>query len=87
MTTMVSQITSLTVVYTTVYSDAVQRKHQSSASQAFVCGIHRDRTKGQLRGKSFHLMTSSWLTYYIDSLMQKRRNSIANALELRLFRI
>ena len=36
-----SQITSLTVVYLTVYSDADQRKHQSSASLAFVWGIHR----------------------------------------------
>ena len=31
-----SQITSLTIVYSTVYSDADQRKHQSSASLAFV---------------------------------------------------
>ena len=36
-----SQITSLTIVYSTVYSGADQRKHQSSASLAFVCGIHR----------------------------------------------
>ena len=41
MTTMASQITSLMVVYSTVYSDADQRKHQSSASLAFVWGIHR----------------------------------------------
>ena len=41
MTTTASQITSLTVVYSTVYSDADQRKHQSSASLAFVRGIHR----------------------------------------------
>ena len=64
MTTMASQITSLTVVYSTVYSDADQRKHQSSASLAFVRGNHQDRwiprTKGQLRGKCFHSMTSSW---------------------------
>ena len=64
MTTLASQITSLTVVYSTVYSDADQRKHQSSASLAFVWGSHRDRwiprTKGQSRGKCFHLMTSSW---------------------------
>ena len=63
MTTIASQITSLTVVYSIVYSDADERKHQSSASLAFVWGIHRDRwiprTKGQLRGKWFHLMTSS----------------------------
>ena len=36
-----SQITSLTIVYSTVYSDADQRKHQSSVSLAFVRGIHR----------------------------------------------
>ena len=36
-----SQITSLTIVYSTVYSDADKNKHQSSASLAFVQGIHR----------------------------------------------
>ena len=36
-----SQITSVTIVYSTDYSDADQRKHQSSASLAFVRGIHR----------------------------------------------
>ena len=41
MATIASQITSLTVVYSTVYSDADQRKHQSSALLAFVWGIHR----------------------------------------------
>ena len=41
MDTMASQITSLTIVYSTVYSGADQRKHQSSASLAFVRGIHR----------------------------------------------
>ena len=38
-------------VYSSVYSGADQRKHQSSTSLAFVYGIHRDRwiprTKGQ----------------------------------------
>ena len=41
MNTMASQITSLTIVYSTVYSGADQRKHQSSASLDFVWGIHR----------------------------------------------
>ena len=41
MSLIASQITSLTIVYSTVYSDADQRKHQSSASLAFVRGIHR----------------------------------------------
>ena len=39
--TMASQITSLAIVYSTVYSGADQRKHQSSASLALVRGIHR----------------------------------------------
>ena len=41
MGTMASQITSFTIVYSTVYSGIDQRKHQSSASLAFVRGIHR----------------------------------------------
>ena len=41
MSTIASQITSLAIVYSIVYSDAGQRKHQSSASLAFVWGIHR----------------------------------------------
>ena len=36
MSAMASQITSLTIVYSIVYSGADQRKHQSSASLAFV---------------------------------------------------
>ena len=36
-----SQIPRLTIVYSAVYSDADRRKHQSSASLAFVRGIHR----------------------------------------------
>ena len=37
---MASQITSLTIIYSTVYSGAGQRKHQSSASLVFVRRIH-----------------------------------------------
>ena len=41
MSAIASLITSLTIVYSTVYSDVDQRKHQSSASLAFVWVIHR----------------------------------------------
>ena len=41
MTMLASQITSLAVVYSIVYSGVNQRKHQSSASLAFVREIHR----------------------------------------------
>ena len=75
MTTVAYRITSLTVVYSIVYSGADQWKHQSSASLAFVWGIHRDRwfprTKGRLREKCFHLMTSSWKHSAITGGFQK----------------
>ena len=41
MSAMASQITSVSIVCSTVYAGANQRKHQSSASLAFVRGIHR----------------------------------------------
>ena len=41
MSPMASQITSLGIVYSTVYSGADQRKHESSASLAFMRRIHR----------------------------------------------
>ena len=47
---MASQITSLTIVYSIVYSDADQRKHQSSASLAFVRGIHRGPVNSPHKG-------------------------------------
>ena len=57
MSTMASQITSLTIVYSNVYSGAHQRKHQSSASSAFVRGIHRwpvnSPNKGPVTRKMF----------------------------------
>ena len=51
MSEMASQITSLTTVYSTVYSGADQRKHQRSASLAFVWGIHR--SQGSVTRKMF----------------------------------
>ena len=53
MGTMASQITSLTIVFSTVYSDADQRKHQSSASLAFMRGIHRSPHKWPVTRKMF----------------------------------
>ena len=41
MSAIASQITSLTIVYSIVYSDVDQRKYQSTASLAFVWWIHR----------------------------------------------
>ena len=48
-----SQITSLTIVNSTVYSDADQRKLQSSASLAFVWGIHWGPVNSQHKWEMF----------------------------------
>ena len=50
MSMMASQITSLTIVYSTIYSGTDQRKHQSSASLAFVRGIHQWPMNSQHKG-------------------------------------
>ena len=47
---MSSQITSLIIVYSAVNSEADQRKHQSSASLAFVRGIHRSPMNSPHKG-------------------------------------
>ena len=54
---MASQITSLQIVYSAIYSDTDERKHQSSASLDLVRGIHRwpvnSPHKGQVTRKIF----------------------------------
>ena len=64
MSAMASQITSVSIVYSSVCSGADHRKHQSSASRVFVRGIHRwpvnSPHKGPVTRKVFPLMTSSW---------------------------
>ena len=54
-----SQIIRLTIVYSTVYPDTDQRKHQSSVSLAFVRGIHQGLVnsphKGPVTRKMFSL--------------------------------
>ena len=50
MSTMASKITSLTIVYLTVYSGADQKKHQSSVLLAFVRGIHWWPVDSPLKG-------------------------------------
>ena len=63
MSDMASQIPGASIVYSTVCSGAGQRKYQSSASLAFVGGIHRSPVnsphKGPVTRKCFHLKMSS----------------------------
>ena len=50
MNAMVSQITGISIVHLTVFSGSDQRKHQSSASSAFVRGIHRSPVDSPHKG-------------------------------------
>ena len=80
-----SQITSFTIVFSTVYLDLDQRKHQSSASLAFVRGIHRRPVnsphKGPVTRKMFPFDDVIMSTGYLyvrqsrRSLFPSRRHS------------
>ena len=65
MSAIASQITSLRIVYSTVYSDADQRNIKAPPHWPMCGEVTGDRwiprTNGHWRGKCFHLMTSSWL--------------------------
>ena len=86
MTTMVSQFTSLTVVYSIVYSDADQRKHQSSASLAFVWGIHRGPVnsphKGSVTRKMFPFDESSCAVMMIYIYIKSHPLNFHNVLSI-----
>ena len=64
---------SLMILYSTVYSDADQRKYQSSASLAVVREFTGDQCmtypKDQWRGNKFQLMTSSWSIHEHSSVV------------------
>ena len=57
---MSSKITSLTIVYSTVYSGADRRKHQSSASRAFVSRIRRRPVNSPHKRPVTQKMFSIW---------------------------
>ena len=58
-----SQITILMLVYSTVYSDPDQRKHQRSASLAFARGIHRSPVN------SPHKWPVTWIMFSFDDVI------------------
>ena len=72
-----SQITSLTIVYSTVYSSVDQRKCQSSASLAFVRRIHRSgEFPAQIASNAKNV--SIWWRHHVmfnSRLAQSRANS------------
>ena len=69
---MASQITSLTIVYSSVYSGPDQRKHQSSASLAFV-----SPTTGELPAQS---ASNAEMFPFDDSIMNIRNTALPGEL-------
>ena len=57
---MASHITGLSIVYLTVCSGADQRKHQSSASLAFVKEIHRSPVNSAQRASYAENISIWW---------------------------
>ena len=63
MSTVASHITSLSIVYSTVYSGADQRKHQCVASLALEWGIHRSPVN------SPHKWPVTWKMFPFDDVI------------------
>ena len=72
MSTMTSEITGVSIVYSTISSGVDQRKHQSSSTLAFVRGIQRQSVnspdKGPVTWKMFPC--DDVITYY-DNIASK----------------
>ena len=64
MNSMASQITGISIVYSTICSGADQRKHQSSASLTFVRGIPRWQVN------SLHKGPAMWKMFPFDDVIK-----------------
>ena len=65
MSEIVSQISGVSIAYSIICSGADQRKHQSSASLAFVKGIHRSTVDSSHKGP----VTSNAYTVPFDDVI------------------
>ena len=72
MSVMASLITSLTIVCLTIYLSGDQRKHQSSASPAFVRGIHRWLMNSPHKGPVTQKMSPLYDVIMLDVIIRWR---------------
>ena len=73
---MASQFTSLTIVYSSVYSGADQRKHQSSGSLVFVWGIHRWPMNSPHKGLVTRKNVSIWWRHHVVNMCKSTAMNI-----------
>ena len=83
MGTIASQITSLLIVYSTFYSDADPRKHQSSVSLVFEQGIHRWPVNFPHKGPVTRKNVSIWWRHHGQSAMLPAFKTISYSPEIR----
>ena len=81
MSAMASQVTGLTIVYSTVYSVADQRKHQILASLAFARGIHQWPVNSQHKGPVTRKM------FLFDDLIMRASTKMAEDIAWKFFGI
>ena len=74
---MASQLTSLTIVYSTIYLSADLRKHQSSAPLAFVRGIHPGPGNSQHKGP----VTRKMFPFDVDIMGNKNDHNLRTFLD------
>ena len=72
MSAMASQITSLTIVYSTVYSGTDQRKLLVSALHAFVMGIYRSPVNSPHEGPVTRKKVSIWWRHHVNKGFERR---------------
>ena len=76
MSAIASQITSLMIVYSTLYSGADERKYQSSALLAFVRGIHRWPMNSPSQRTSYAQNVSIWWRHHDNKNVYKQNTFI-----------
>ena len=84
MSSIASQITSPRIVFWTVYLDTDQRKHQSSASLAFVQGIHRKPVNSPHKWPSNAENVSIWWRHHgpRHGVLLQQENTLAHTLQV-----
>ena len=91
MSAMASQITSLTIVYSSIWSGAYQRKHQSSASLAFAKRIYRWPMNSPHKGPVTRKNVFIWWRHHVNdgfpNLIQYTGGQILNAMHMQKIRV
>ena len=74
------KFTSLTIIYSTINSGADLRNHQSSASLAFVQGIHRSPVNSPQQRASYAETVSIWWRHHETTIKRNKAWTVSTAI-------